>query len=304
MKTSAIIMVQNEKEYIVKCLNGIYEVFDEIIIISDIKYSLSGEEIVQDSTIDLINNYSDPDDKIVKIFDTFYQSDLEPLENEARIRNLAKESTRIKPDLFFIVDADEIWIPKILRSSLEYIASIYHNTKDNRFRIKCLLLFRKLYNGETLAVALKNRNKFYFQKMTVAFKPELKFGNGRMLIGTSANIETLTHDIPLANGLFEHHSHIKDEKRMYEKLKHWGHANDRSEDFFEHWFKNKWLCADLHTKNVGLFHPKKWPRLRIYKSSMIEGIIKTNNELTIENEPSGFFRRKIQTKRSYLINWL
>ncbi|HAR62642.1 MAG: hypothetical protein DKM50_05965 [Candidatus Margulisiibacteriota bacterium] len=293
MKTTGIVLVQNEEEFIGKCLNGIYDALDEIVVISDTKYSFTGEIITPDNTVNVINNFPDPKNKIVKIFGEFYDPNLAPLYNDRKQREIARNSSRINPDIFFVADSDEIWKPEILKNVIKYISD--HFDEGNYFRAKAVLLFRKLYNGETLAVALKNRNKFYFQNISIAYKPELKPKFSRLVEGNIKEVH-----VPLSIGLLEHHSFIKDETRMYEKLMHWGHAHDKTEEYFEKWFKEKWLCADLNSKNVGLHNPSMKPRLRKYEPAMLEAIMSTNNNLKIENEITGFFRKHDKKKRFFL----
>jgi hypothetical protein len=288
MKITGIVLVQNEENYIEMCLAGIYDALDEIVVISDTKYSFSGEIISPDSTVDKIKSFPDPLKKIVKIFGEFYDPNLTPLHNDRKQREIARNSSKIGPDIFFVADSDEIWQPQVHKRVVQYIRDNFD--KGNYFRCKAVLLFRQLYNGETLAVAMKNRNNFYFQNISIAYKPELKPKFSRLVEGDIKEVH-----VPIDVGLFEHHSFIKDEKRMYEKLKHWGHAHDKSERYFESWFKNKWLCADLNSKNVGLHNPKMKPRLRVYKPAILEEIIKTNNNVPV-NEYVGFFRRTKKKK--------
>jgi hypothetical protein len=109
MKLVAFYCIYNEADFIEYSLKSIYDYVDKIIIIEGAwkeTYVVNGNLRSNDGTIDIIENFPDPDKKV----DIYYHNENSQLEQRNKLWDYLKEDC-----LMLLVDGDEVWTPEELK---------------------------------------------------------------------------------------------------------------------------------------------------------------------------------------------
>jgi len=222
----------------------------------------------------------DTEGKITVLEEDYHLSELSPMENEVRQRNLIAKFIGTK-GWHIQLDTDEYFID--FPGFVKYLKSKHFSRPVN---ICCpwITLFKKVDQGY---LWIKNDDLDNQDIIAIATNsPEYQFGR------RNGNFNIVT------NYTLLHQSWARESDEIAEKLKNWGHTNDfELQNYFNFW---KTLTEDNY-QQIRDFHPiqeQRWQKLEFQEGRTIPYLINTFRE----NPPIIFPRFKLWLLNSIWIS--
>lgn len=235
MKTGVQVLVYNQEEYLDFFLKSIYPFVDVIqVMYSDKPFTKYNNEsrinfTQTDSSLDILLNFPDFERKI------FIQKG--EWDDEESMRNNALQLLKEKKvELCLILDADEFWSDGMLPNLILYIKE---NLEINQVA---------WCHDKTLFKQLDRLIDFPQSKLPVAFiiTDNSEFVNRRIPSGEKVKLPSIY--------FYWHLGYILPDKRMYEKIMTFSHADEVPDK----WFHEKWINFSAKTKNLCRKGSLKW----------------------------------------------
>lgn len=270
-------LVSYDYEYIKHSLPTVYKEADKIAIAIDKNRETwnGGRFEIPDSFFEWIKEF-DKENKIQIYEDTFFVSELSPVECDTRERNMLARFMG-EGGWHIQVDSDEYFLD--FKSFIDYIKSL--KTK------KSVCIF-----AEWITI-FKFDNKDFL----------LIDANERFPLATNKPIYTYTRSVDKTDAIYTkykalHQSWGRNENEMKQKLSNWSHSDDfNTSAYFDFW---KVINRDTYKyiKNFHPIYPYLWKELECVGANNIPELIETlrNKELEKKDEKSnsifGWFRKR------------
>ena len=281
LKLGVAMVVQNDEETIIPCLESFYDYVDCIHVSNDPMRGFNGKAICPDSTIELIREF----DRLGKITITtgnFFNLLKTPIENDTGQRELTTaflKATHPGLDWVLHVDADEVFtdfsrvIHSLQRMPRE-VQSVFWNWVP---------VFKKLGNGDLLVVCGQDGLPA-FEVFPLAHRPHVRLEGcrypnlfprlkGHQWLRLPLKHRAIRHEGRSLEAATLHYTFAKSEKKILEKLSTWTHAGDFNvEEFYQ-----LWLNAEYNWQFIKDFHPltpTTWPRLKKFSANELQNLEK------------------------------
>lgn len=278
MKIKVGYLLSYDYELFLTSVKQLYDYVDEIVVgIDQDNKTWSGNSFeIPDSFFDEVKAF-DKKNKIQFYFDTFYISNLSPMECETRERNLVLQ--KMGKGWKMQLDVDEYVYD--FKSVAKYLNKYWYLTLFPKltpicFTGKLLTLYRELPNGY---LYIENNEKF----------PFITNQGKNLHARRSFNIRNHFTNINVV-----HQSWARSEDEIQFKIKNWGHRDDfNTKKYFEFW-KNLNSENYLEFKNIHPIVPEVWNKLYFMKCKNIDEFI--NNYAKKNPQELFFIDKKKMTK--------
>ncbi|MDP2088628.1 MAG: hypothetical protein Q8J84_04435 [Flavobacteriaceae bacterium] len=218
------------------------------------------------SFFDEVKQY-DIKNKIEFYFDTFYVSDLSPIECETRERNLLLNKMGRGWKIQLDVDEYIYDFKKVAKYLKKYwYLTLFPKLTPIVFRGKLVTLYRQLPEGY---LYIENNERFSF----ITNQSNYTFTrNNNKVRNHYSNINVI------------HQSWARTEEEIKMKIDNWGHRDDfDTQSYFEFW-KNLNIINYKNYKDIHPISPKAWNKLNFISSDSVEDFIlkySQNNKQTL-----------------------
>lgn len=238
-KFGAMILAYNQADYIGSCVRAIYPYFHRVVIMYSTapytRYNRNArKEFTElDDTLEILKGIPDPDNRLLIIHGAWTcQED---------IRNDALGVMRDeKCDYCFVIDADEFYPDRMLPRLFDYLEK---NLPDG-----CVGWVKTKTPFKQMNYLIDTRRA----RLAVAARilPGTRFtpGGGRAPTGTQFKVDD--------RFFFWHLGYVLPNKRMWEKVRTYGHAQELPPN----WYEEKWLNWTPKTTNLCRRDPARWPK--------------------------------------------
>ena len=256
MKIGAKILAYNQETYIAYCIKALYPDIDSIVVMySDVpwtKYNPNArKEFSQiDRTWEILTNFPDPMKKLRIIRGRWdIQEDM---------RNEAVDTLEsMNMDYVLIVDADEFYPDGTLAKLRRYIEDndkfldrkVMWAGRINHFRRFDWIIDPANEGPDSIEIAFKTRQNIHFTDRRIVGAPRI--------------------DLP-SEFYFHHFGYVLDDKRMWEKIRTWGHAPDVIPD----WFEEKYVNWNPQKTSLCKRIPGRWNRAIKFDIRLLPSILK------------------------------
>ncbi len=248
----AMILAYNQADYIDACIRAIYPYFYRIVVMySKAPYSKynthAREEFTElDNTLEILEGIPDKAEKMMITHGSWTcQED---------IRNDALDIMRTEGcDYCFVIDADEFYPDCMLPGLFAYLEE--HLPEGQVGWVKTRTLFKQMnYLIDTRRARLA---------VATRIRPETRFtpGGGRGPTGEKFKVDD--------RFFYWHLGYVLPNKRMWEKVRTYGHARELPPD----WYEEKWLNWTPETTNMCRRDPTRWPKTVRIEPRELPGIL-------------------------------
>ena len=252
----------------------VYEHSDSIFIALDKNFKTWTGDVfeVEDSFFDWLSNY-DIENKITIYKEDFYDSSLNPMENEVRERKMLASKMGIG-NWIIQIDSDEYFI----------------NFKDFTQELKCRNKFLINPENHKIQIAGYYINLYKHTKDGILYVSEVrnqKFATNYPNYRTGRNTKERVIYIP---NIVIHECLSRSEEEIRTKFSNWGHSHQVNIDEF----LEKWKLVDQTNykdyQDFFYLEPEKWKSLDFIKGKSLDKISKSLAEKKLE--PSEFYLAK------------